>query len=385
MARKTRTKLPDLVIVLDFGGSLTKVIFRGRDRNPQVLCMEPEAIELPKSAITNYERQSMGMSALAPADRAWVGVGDQYYALGYLARTQFFGNPGLTQLKYERAFPKALAAVWAAATSLGLNQEFTASVGILLPPGEYKNGENLQHLLKKGLREFETPTGTYQVTLTHYDCKPEGGGVYLMHTANWDWAAQKNKTLAVVMVGYRNASVLLVQRGAVIKRSTSELGFIQLVNSVKAKTSGLDVNQLAEAIATSGNPPDPKILSRCLMSVGDVQRRNELSALRQAIISSREQYSLSLRSWLREELPRQVDEVLLCGGTSEYIHPELSEHFSGSKIVWHGVELPPPLASSELGNRLCDVYSMYEYFLHSVATGACSLSSKEQEAVAVNG
>jgi hypothetical protein len=98
---------------------------------------------------------------------------------------------------------------------------------------------------------------------------------------------------------------------------------------------------------------------------------------------------------------KNVDEVVLCGGTADYLRPELSEYFSGSSIFWHGVELPEQLRTQQLGNRLCDAYGMYQYFVNFVAntppTNSDSSSSsnrtrstnrdtsKQQEVAAVNG
>jgi hypothetical protein len=56
---------PDLIIVLDFGGSLTKVIYMDKSGLPKPLCMEPEVIGVPKTSIENYERKKLGNSDLA--------------------------------------------------------------------------------------------------------------------------------------------------------------------------------------------------------------------------------------------------------------------------------------------------------------------------------
>jgi len=137
-----RTKTPDLTMVLDFGGSATKGVYAGADlQNEKILCMEPEVISLTLSGVNHYESSKLG-SAL-PADSAWVKVDEACYAVGYLARSRFNGNPGLASLKYERAFPKILAAVWVAAQELKLKNKFSAAIAVLLPPGEYESIEYL--------------------------------------------------------------------------------------------------------------------------------------------------------------------------------------------------------------------------------------------------
>lgn len=374
---------PDLFIVLDFGGSLTKGLYMGSDQKPKLLAMEPEVIEVPKSSIGKYESRKMGMSVATPADSAWCGVGEEYWAVGYLAQSQFNANPGLSQLKHERAFPKVLAAVWAAAQFLELSNSFKAAIGILLPPGEYDNGEHLRRRIEAALQEFETPTGKLKVALTHFDCKPEGGGVYMMRSLSYqNKDAFRRKTIAVVMAGYRNASVLLAQRGQVVKRLTSDLGFVKLVEKVVAGNNW-EVNRLVKAIVLAGDRPDMTQLVPVLRASTELERKGELLRLREILVTSRQEYALSLKSWLNEVLPRNVDEVVLCGGTADYLRCELSEHFARSSIVWHGVELPEELRNCGLGMRLCDVYGMYEYLRKVVAVSVPkrSRAKKKKEAI----
>jgi hypothetical protein len=60
-----------------------------------------------------------------------------------------------------------------------------------------------------------------------------------------------------------------------------------------------------------------------------------------------------------------LDEVVLSGGTAEYLESELKDHFSGVTVNWNAsIELPETLLSANLGNRLSDAYGMYQYFLN---------------------
>lgn len=71
--------------------------------------MEPEVSSLPKTSIDEYEMSKMGTPN--PTDSAWVSFNNDYYAVGYLASSQFYTNAGLSSFKEGRAFPKTLAAV----------------------------------------------------------------------------------------------------------------------------------------------------------------------------------------------------------------------------------------------------------------------------------
>lgn len=367
MTRKR--KLPNLTIVLDYGGSATKGVYADACLNERLLSMEPEVISLPRASITNYEQTKLGSAQ--PVDSAWVSVDDEMcYVVGYLAQSRFNGNPGLSSLKYERAFPKTLAAVWVAAQELKLGHKFSAAIAVLLPAGEYESGKQLHELLVDGLKGFQTPTGLMSVNLTHFDCKPEGGGIYMIHRSQSGEAARR-KTVAVVMVGYRNASVLLSERGQVTKRVTSNQGFIKLVELVEAGIAGFpSTAQLARAIARAGDKLDARHLLPLAMSSVKEVRQEEVQKLGLVISTCRVEYASALCSWLREVLPRQInlEEVVLCGGTAEYMRSELENHFAHTEISWNaGINLPEQLQDLELGSRLCDAYGMYVYFRGVIA------------------
>jgi hypothetical protein len=326
--------------------------------------MEPEVMRVPASAIANYERTKLGSAD--PKDAAYVGVEDDYYAVGYLAASQFHANAGLSELKYERALPKTLAAVWVASQYLSLGNQFNAAIGVLLPPGEYEDREHFEALLRSALANYETPTGTLNVNLSQFNCKPEGGGIYLMHSAEHS-AQVKLSVCAVVMVGYRNASILVSNRGQVGQFKTSNLGFIRMVELVQKRSSGLDTTELAQAIATSGEEVDIRPLRRLFQDTDADLRREKVDKLTKAIKESRTEYVAMLESWLKEALPQRLGEVILCGGTADYLHRELNEHFPATPITWHAdIDIPEELDKYDMGNRCADVYGMYLYFAESV-------------------
>ena len=376
MGRKSQ-KLPglDLIIVLDFGGSKTKIIYQAPGGLPQLLCMEPEVAMVPRASILNYERNKLG--GADPKDVAWVSVGDEYYAVGYLAASQFSGNAGLSELKYERALYKTLAAIWVAKEALlSLSNRFSVGIGVLLPPGEYQNSSRFEQLLRESLANYQTPTGILNVKLGAFDCKPEGGGIYMVHRKRHA-IALKQKIVAVVMLGYRNASVLVSYRGNVGELKTSELGFIRLVERVMKRTSGQTAERLASAIALAGEDVNPKPLLPLALSTKADRRREEVQEIATAIKESRPEYVLSLKSWLREVLPKDLDEVVLCGGTAFYLIQELSSHFAWIPTTWDAdIEIPSELDTEQMGNRLADVYGMFLYFQGVVAKQLEKLKAK---------
>jgi hypothetical protein len=174
------------------------------------------------------------------------------------------------------------------------------------------------------------------------------------------------------MVGYRNASILLAQRGQVTQRKTSNLGFIKMVELVESRIAGLpSTAQLARAIACAGDKVETRYLSPLAMSSVKEARTDEVLRIVEAINTSRVEYASALCSWLREVLPRQVslDEVILCGGTASYMRTELENHFDYTEVSWNGgIEIPQQLKDDELGSRLCDAYGMYSAFKGAIVS-----------------
>ncbi|MBE9128027.1 MULTISPECIES: ParM/StbA family protein [unclassified Coleofasciculus] len=359
----SRKSLPDLIIAIDFGGSATKIL-ASTSTDVYALCMEPEVIEVDKQLLDDYESTKLGQAD--EKNRAWVGYDNLYYAVGYLAQYKFAGTPGLSELKYERAIPKALAAVWVAARHFSLGRKFNVAIACVLPPGEYADAASVETLLREALASYETPTGQLALRLTHFNCKPEGGATYMMIAKNQrDELLQK--VVAVIMVGYRNASILISNRGEVGSFLSSDLGFIQLVSAVMQKTSGQTAELLTPSIFEAGEKLESKPLFRLIRSTNEQRQSEELEQIRKAVASSRKEYFLKLSNWMKEHLPREVDEVVLCGGTVDYLATEFKSHFQWTPIQWHGgVTVPTELDELGFGNRLVDVYCLFVYFRKSV-------------------
>jgi len=347
----SQSRKPDLTLILDFGGSLTKGIYRDKDGQPKLLLMEPEVSQVQKSSLDNYESRKLGKSS--PVDSAWVGVDDDFFAVGFLAKVQFNGIATTNSLKYERAYIKTLAAVWAACVELGLEKKkkIRAAIGVLLPASEQESTDELKHYISSWLPKFITPTGVMSVELMNYNCKPEGGGVFQAYTNSQGAALIKSKTIALVMVGYRNASILLLERGQLTKLLSSNFGFIRLVEEVTKRISTvLDTAGVANAIIKANHAQ--------YWSTDDQEQK-----LFKAISPAREQYWLALKTWLRDNLPQKLDEVILCGGTAHFMKQELEQHFQHSELIWDGnLELPDELCGDELGQRMSDAYGMYLCF-----------------------
>jgi hypothetical protein len=73
-----------------------------------------------------------------------------------------------------------------------------------------------------------------------------------------------------------------------------------------------------------------------------------------------------------QEIPRDIDELILSGGTAEYLRSELEAYYSNVKLIWNGgVEIPPALDKVGMGVRLADVWALYQ-----VLFGSTNLTTK---------
>jgi hypothetical protein len=377
MSKTTNTQEPDVTVVFDYGGSITKIIFTGLDRQVRLLCMEPEVASVPRESILAYTRDQLGSAD--PQDTAWVAFRNDYRAVGYLARQRFHANAGLSELKYERALHKTLAALWVIKEKLKLPANFTAAIATLLPPGEYEDRNRFERMLREALADYQTPTGRMSVELLVFNCKPEGGGIYLMHNKKVG-SAMKERVCAIAMIGYRNASLLVVQRGDVRPGKMSDMGFIRMVEKVVAKTSGQTAERLTPEIVAAGAEIKAAPLMRLARSTTREGRAEEVQQIIGAIKEARPEYVRSLTSWLDENLPPDCDELVFCGGTADYLKKELNEYYDRLPIIWNAdISIPQVLDKKGFGYRLSDVYGMFFYFRSALKKQFNSNPSKSED------
>lgn len=348
-----------LILALDFGGSGLKGIYQlvGAETS-QTLFMEAQTFAATLESL--QEKTDGNLDKVYPENLAWVGIDGDYRAVGYLAVTRYLSNPELSKKKYSLAVYRTLAAIWVVQQKLKLPEQIKVSLGVLLPPGEFEDAHTLAKLLQKAcLSGFTTPTGKMRVSL-NFQCYPEGGGVYLLHTFK-NSEQTKRTTVGIAMIGYRNASVLISQRGMINQGKTSNLGMVRLIELVLEKTSGLTTEELLKAIVTAGNNIEPyDFYSLTESGIAPELRRLEAKKITEALIRSRSEYLNSLTIWLSEVLPKALDEIIFCGGTADYLKVQLNDFFSAISLKWHSdFILPKKWQHQWLGNRLADVYGVF--------------------------
>ncbi|GJD19256.1 hypothetical protein RIVM261_042120 [Rivularia sp. IAM M-261] len=357
MGRLNKNAFPEIILTLDFGGSGTKGIVQVTGAKPSAFWMEAAVIEASRTSLA-FQTRNLGNAY--PENTAWVGVGEDYRAVGYLAKSVYSATQGLRPRKYELALYKTLAAIWMIKQKFKLSDTLQISLALLLPPGEFEDSALLKPMLKDALAYFDTPTGTLNCKLVGYECFPEGGGIYAMYCKNIGEAIRR-RVVAIVMLGYRNASVLISRRGILNRGKSVNLGMAKMVDLVMERTSGLEEEQLIEAIVAAGNEPK---LVHFKYICGNNVREQEIEKTIAAVYCSRDEYATALTAWLKEVLPskNELDEVIICGGTADYLRQELDAVFPATPVMWHGgVKVPASLDEQWLGNRLADVWALSVY------------------------
>lgn len=344
---------PSVLLVVDLGGAGTKFIYSKPGGKVASGYIEASTISITPESAASLQQ----LTAVEPENACWVGRNGQYVAIGYLASTFFAGNARIKESKVASATAKALGALWVIRERLGLPQQFVASFASLLPPGELIDKDKFRAALLQSASKFETPSGTLNVAISDFTCLPEGAGCYLLRAAKGreDF---KRKVVAFIMLGYRNASVLVSRRGLLDVAGTGELGMHRLVSLVSLRCSNLEAVMLATPIAQAGWEINEQPLERLVRSrSADPDARVHLV---EAIRRSQLEYFNALFSWLFNTIPKEADELVFCGGTADYLKPKLFEAFTGYELSMHAnVKIPRLLDTWGLGNRLCDAYGLY--------------------------
>ncbi|OUC15219.1 MAG: hypothetical protein B0A82_08085 [Alkalinema sp. CACIAM 70d] len=373
--------MADLTLTFDPGSSLSKVIYHLRDGTPRLLLMEPEVIQLSIRSIEAHRVTRGSLSVARSKDDAWLqcGAGEQCQVIGYLAR-QFLATVRMNEVKYERALYKVLAAVGTIAQETNLPRKFSIALSALLPYGEYQNAQRFHQLLKQHLKHYSFRGERLQAKLETFECRPEGGGLAMARvTQNGaEWFQQQ--TLAVLMFGHRNTSLLLFERGKLAIGNTTDLGFHQLVDKVLHRTSGQTIDVLTSTIYKIGNQITPTNLQiqDLLKTRSPVEQQLEREQITTAILTAREEYWLRLQDWLDTVLP-DVTEVIISGGAALYLHDELETYFNRTPTYW-GTDLQQQLQeqlgldyrsnhldAEALSFRLVDAFGLYCDFVEQLA------------------
>ena len=330
-----------LTLVCDLGTSLSKVLYRvGRNGSVQHLTMDAQHLILDADLIGNLNKSS---EFGRPEDNAWLQTDAlDCHLVGRLAQ-EYRATTSIKSLKYESIVPKILAIVGAIAVREKLSHSIKLDLAVLLPYGELSNSLELEKELQQLASEFKFQGDTYQVELKKCNFFPEGFGILSHLLEKKSLELVQSETVAVLMFGYRNTSLLLFQNGtlSVDRSETTNLGFYNFSDLIIKKTSGLTREDIQAAIYTcqenfinyqtamGSEKSVTKLAVEDLIKSRDRQRAEaEKSRLSTAISNSRKEYWQLIVAWLNEVLPsqRRLERLIYTGGTAGFFEQELNNY-----------------------------------------------------------
>ena len=350
MTEKEKKKMNKLLISLDLGTSLSKIVYLVNNEKVGYMVMEPEHLALPESSA---EHLPISAETGLPEDNAWVRFtsnGD-CHVVGRLARDyRAFVNFKIE--KWRIATPKILAVIGAIAEREKLGAQLSLDLAVLMPYGEIKSAPQLKKQLTTALKSgFYFRNKEVFIELERYQCVPEATGTAIFTLKTNE---SKGQNLLYLMFGHRNTSLLCFRRGSFSRSEsgTTNLGFYDVINKMADKVSGLDKNRFINAINTKAQiekeakythvywpetytyhyqqTTTTSINWAALTSASDnSERQAEIELLKRAYQISLDEHWALIAHWLSSSLPElsEIDKLVYGGGGSLLFANKILQYF----------------------------------------------------------
>ncbi|MEL7079021.1 MAG: ParM/StbA family protein [Cyanobacteria bacterium J06582_2] len=340
--------MPKLFICVDPGGSQTKIIYQlPKDEKPIYFLMPPEVEKISSNNLKRYLDKESKMSNPSAVRQAYLVVNKQTFVVGHFA-SKFDPEDRLSEIKYENALYKTLATVGIIVDQNDLNpKKVSLQLAVLLPWNEYEDRQKFYGKLKEYLNNFNFRGKPYSVQLDRFICRPEGGGLAAIHNKKKGSRWQQDKKLGILMFGHRNITALCFEYGELTGDSPL-IGFSKLLDNVVGRTSGLDRERIASAVfrglesdktdsyrstelAQHNSYPSWNKLDAIseLANAKDKDlQQQEIKDVCQAIEAATEEYWTTVSKWLDRVFPEDLDSVVISGGASRFLKPDLEKYFN---------------------------------------------------------
>lgn len=354
-------------LALDYGASGTRAILSEQKTFKLLLfLMSSKIIAISKSVALQYNQSTIGVSN--PFSSGTIELSGRYYCFGMAAEEQK-ADEQLEVSKFELAVVKTLAMMGAISEDLNLSKNINFNLGTLLPASEYQSERHLfESSLKIAITNFQFCGRHKAFVVKNFTCLPEGGGVLLQ--GRKPGSSLKDSNLAVIMLGYRDVSILPVKAGSLGKGISKKIGFHDLCHWVGNQIAFHDYQKIAQVICGS-RKLSSKHLELLLTNPDSLYKSQKIAQVKEAVKEGRKQYLFNLSNWIKAGLERDLGEVIVAGGSAYYFRGDLQkllQKFGIAQINW-GDELEERIKSSfgsqidthSLNYRLGDVYGLFFY------------------------
>lgn len=348
---------PHLILAIDAGASSIKAVGSlAGDTECVPVTLEPYCVEVADKPASNLEFDE---------NSVWVAVDELNYAVGNLAVAKYDAGLSIKPAKTETIIPKICAVIAVFRQKFNLPAKFDLSIVSVLPPGEFAWKDEFAEVLRLTLRRpIVTPAGAIKAKVVGVSIHPEGFGIMTWHRTI---GVAKTRDCAVIMMGFRNTSVIFSRKGQVTNCKSSNHGFYSVLEKVASKGGGnYSERDLIVPVWKYLIDKDESGFRKIAIS-NDLD--SEMRMIRPVIELAITEYRRNVESWLRENMVA-TDLVVVCGGNAEYtfdmLKPFLEKYAeevpgAGYLVRKHigNSSIPQTLIDTGMPTRFLDIYCLW--------------------------
>lgn len=362
---KTTVGSPTIYLTGDLGASASKFFYRLQpDQTVPIWMHSAVADGLTEAALPGL------VAAKRPQDHLWLQTDSEVVLVGESAKA-CLDSTSLTANKSAKAAYKIAAALGAIAELEDLPEQYCASVWLPLPLTEIRTREQIATKLTEICEQGFYCRDRFQQVHPTLKFFPEGFGLYLNRKKQLDSIGRniRQRRTLILMMGHRNLSVLCFESGSLRAGNSNSDGpgfwpaFEKATRSAGVSTT--DYGPLMQALVSGKSQQ----ISQAWGGVYDFGTYANFV---------RQTYWQAVNIYLQDNLLGQLTDssadIILSGGGSRMIWPQLTEYFSSLGVddrLVYADKMQPQLTDvvsqlteaaqdSSLSLRMADCYGLFQ-------------------------
>lgn len=255
------------------------------------------------------------------SESAWLQVGGQNILVGNSAASY---QGSFLASKKETAAYRIATALGIAAIELGLSH-YRAVVSVAIPLNEFQSREEIKAQLEDIGQGFVVcgRAQQFDLKLSFY---PEGTGLYLLHkqAKQKQTASAYNRRLVVLMMGHRNLSMLVFDKGRLeptLSQISDSLGFWESFKTDATKVHVREVDYPSLQLALFSGQPQQLSLAEGKR----IDYSSAITAIRSGLMRRLEPFCRDVVSKLL--ISSTETDLLIGGGLGHLLRLELRDYF----------------------------------------------------------